>query len=61
MKKQIYFAWVAALFLFGISASARAQDEVTMRYMASYGGISAHELAEALGYFKGTGVMLPTY
>ena len=45
MKKQIYFAWVAALFLFGISASARAQDEVTMRYMASYGGISAHELA----------------
>ena len=57
MKKQFYSAWVAVLFLLGISASVRAQDEVTMRYMASYGGISAHELAEALGYFKGTGVM----
>lgn len=58
MKKQIYVAWVAVLFLFGISASVRAQDEVTMRYMASYGGISAHELAEALGYFQGTGVAI---
>lgn len=29
-----------------------------MRYMASYGGISAHELAEALGYFSGTGVAI---
>ncbi|HEB4875512.1 TPA: ABC transporter substrate-binding protein [Kluyvera ascorbata F0526] len=58
MKKQFYSAWVAVLFLLGISASVRAQDEVTMRYMASYGGISAHELAEALGYFEGTGVSI---
>ena len=58
MKKQFYSAWVAVLFLLGVSASVRAQDEVTMRYMASYGGISAHELAEALGYFKGTGVSI---
>ena len=58
MKKQISFVWVAILFLFGISTSVRAQEAVTMRYMASYGGISAHELAEALGYFKGTGVSI---
>jgi ABC-type nitrate/sulfonate/bicarbonate transport system substrate-binding protein len=33
-------------------------DEVTMRYMASHGGVSAHELAAELGYFDGTGVTL---
>jgi ABC-type nitrate/sulfonate/bicarbonate transport system substrate-binding protein len=33
-----------------------AAEEVTLRYMASQGGIAAHELAERLGYFEGTGI-----
>ncbi len=57
MKTLLSLFWAASLLLAG-TVSARAQDAVTMRYMLSYGGISAHELAEALGYFKGTGITL---
>jgi ABC-type nitrate/sulfonate/bicarbonate transport system substrate-binding protein len=32
--------------------------EVTIRYLASQGGLSAHELAAELGYFDGTGITL---
>lgn len=56
MKKRI--ALFAAFAFASLSFSSLAQDNVTLRYLASYGGISAHELADALGYFKGTGVSL---
>ena len=40
-----------------ICSAAHAED-VTLRYMASHGGLSAHELAWELGYFDGTGITL---
>lgn len=40
-----------------LSTAANAED-VTLRYLASHGGLSAHELAEELGYFEGTGITL---
>ena len=46
----------AALFL-GLAATASAED-VKLRYLASQGGLSAHELAAELGYFKGTGITI---
>lgn len=39
-------------------ARAGEPETVTLRYMASQGGLSAHELADALGYFEGTGIKL---
>lgn len=39
----------------GFVAGASAED-VTIRYLATQGGLSAHELASELGYFDGTGV-----
>lgn len=44
----------AALLL---STAAHAED-VTLRYLASHGGLNAHELAQELGYFEGTGITL---
>lgn len=38
-----------------LTGTAQAED-VTLRFLASHGGISAHELAQELGYFEGTGV-----
>jgi ABC-type nitrate/sulfonate/bicarbonate transport system substrate-binding protein len=35
-----------------------AWADVNIRYLASQGGLSAHELAEELGYFEGTGITL---
>ena len=46
----------AALFL-GLAATASA-EEVKLRYLASQGGLTAHELAAELGYFEGTGITL---
>ncbi|WP_231559052.1 hypothetical protein [Paracoccus sp. PAMC 22219] len=40
-----------------LSTAAHAED-VTLRYLASHGGLNAHELAEELGYFEGTGITL---
>lgn len=40
-----------------LAHSASAED-VTIRYLASQGGLSAHELAKELGYFDGTGIEL---
>ncbi len=37
---------------------AAQPEQVTIRYLASQGGLSAHELADALGYFNGTGITL---
>ncbi|WP_081157873.1 ABC transporter substrate-binding protein [Ensifer aridi] len=45
----------AALFL-GLTGAAAAADAVKLRYLASQGGLSAHELAAELGYFDGTGI-----
>ena len=40
-----------------LTAPAWAED-VVMRYMPSHGGVSAHDLAQELGYFEGTGIVL---
>ncbi|GLK66145.1 ABC transporter substrate-binding protein [Paracoccus kondratievae] len=42
----------------GLSFGTAAEAEVTLRYLASHGGLSAHELAEELGYYEGTGIKL---
>jgi ABC-type nitrate/sulfonate/bicarbonate transport system substrate-binding protein len=54
MTSQLRIAAVAATLL-GLPGLVHA-DEVTLRYLASQGGIAAFELADALGYFEGTGV-----
>lgn len=41
----------------GLAPAAWAED-VTIRYLASQGGLNAHELAAELGYFDGTGIKL---
>jgi len=41
----------------GLAAAASAED-VTIRYLGERGGIFAHELAQELGYFDGTGITL---
>ncbi|NBO21323.1 MAG: ABC transporter substrate-binding protein, partial [Rhodobacteraceae bacterium] len=41
----------------GLAPAAQAED-VTIRYLASQGGLNAHELAAELGYFDGTGITL---
>ncbi|MDA3131530.1 ABC transporter substrate-binding protein [Atlantibacter subterraneus] len=58
MKKRIALFAAFAFASLSFTSLAQAQDNVTLRYLASYGGISAHELADALGYFKGTGVSI---
>ena len=42
----------------GLLLASAAHAEVTIRYLASQGGLSAHELAAELGYFDGTGITL---
>lgn len=42
----------------GIASAASAAEEVKLRYLASQGGLAAHELAQELGYFKGTGITI---
>lgn len=39
-----------------ILAGAAHAEEVTMRFLSTHGSIAAHELAQELGYFEGTGV-----
>ncbi|WP_173512051.1 ABC transporter substrate-binding protein [Sinorhizobium psoraleae] len=48
---------VLAIGLSGYAA-AQSPDQVTLRYLASHGSLSAHELASELGYFDGTGIKL---
>ena len=43
---------------FGLTSAASAADPVKFRYLASQGGLSAHELADKLGYFEGTGITI---
>lgn len=47
----------ASAFAVLLSSAAYAED-VTLRYLASHGGLNAHELAWELGYFEGTGITL---
>lgn len=42
----------------GLTVASAAQADVTIRYLASQGGLNAHELAAELGYFDGTGITL---
>ena len=52
-------AFVAAgLLTVTLSTPALSADTVTFRYLASQGGVSPHELAEELGYFKDLGIQL---
>jgi ABC-type nitrate/sulfonate/bicarbonate transport system substrate-binding protein len=39
-------------------AGAQATEPVTLRFLASHGGVSPHELAAELGYFDGLGIAL---
>lgn len=51
-------SFIAATALtFTLSGAALAED-VTLRFLAGHGGVSAHELAQELGYFEGTGITL---
>ncbi len=49
---------LSAAITFALSGSAFAAEEVKLRYLASQGGLSAHELAAELGYFDGTGITI---
>jgi ABC-type nitrate/sulfonate/bicarbonate transport system substrate-binding protein len=49
---------LSAAFTFALAGSAFAAEEVKFRYLASQGGLSAHELAAELGYFDGTGITI---
>jgi len=53
-------ALTAGLFLAASTsfAAAAEPEQVTIRFLASQGGLVAHELADALGYFNGTGITL---
>jgi len=47
----------ATALVLGLTGAAKA-DDVTLRFLASHGGVSAHELAQELGYFEETGIKL---
>lgn len=47
-----------AVIALGLATPAGAADTVKLRYLASQGGLAAHELAAELGYFDGTGITL---
>ncbi|OCP05941.1 MULTISPECIES: ABC transporter substrate-binding protein [unclassified Ensifer] len=49
---------LSATIAFALTAPAAAADEVKLRYLASQGGLSAHEFAQELGYFDGTGITI---
>ncbi|ACI57796.1 NMT1/THI5 like domain protein (plasmid) [Rhizobium leguminosarum bv. trifolii WSM2304] len=45
-----------AVIALGLATPAAAAATVKLRYLASQGGLAAHELADELGYFKDTGI-----
>lgn len=49
--------FLSAAVVLGLAGTAAAED-VNLRYLASQGGFSAHELAAELGYFDGTGITI---
>ncbi|MGX0978583.1 ABC-type nitrate/sulfonate/bicarbonate transport system substrate-binding protein [Roseovarius sp. MBR-51] len=50
------FKSIIAGVALSLSAATAQAEDVTLRYLSYHGGIAAHELAAALGYFDGTGV-----
>jgi ABC-type nitrate/sulfonate/bicarbonate transport system substrate-binding protein len=50
------FKSIIAGVALSLSAATAQAEDVTLRYLSYHGGIAAHELATALGYFDGTGV-----
>ena len=52
------FRTLALTTALGLSFVTTASADVTIRYLASQGGLNAHELAAELGYFDGTGITL---
>lgn len=52
------FRTLALTTALGLSIATAASADVTIRYLASQGGLNAHELAAELGYFDGTGITL---
>lgn len=57
-RRNLGRAAVAAALLAATPAFSAEPEQVEIRYLASQGGLAAHELADALGYFKGTGITL---
>lgn len=53
-----FFRTLALGALFAATSTLALAEDVTIRYLASQGGLSAHELATELGYFDGTGITL---
>lgn len=49
---------LSAALAIALSGSTFAAEEVKFRYLASQGGLSAHELAAELGYFDDTGITI---
>ncbi|PWK74001.1 ABC transporter substrate-binding protein [Aminobacter sp. AP02] len=63
MSLSVRFSKIGAVVAAGLLASVynsipAAADPVTFRYLASQGGISPHELANELGYFKDNGIKI---
>ncbi len=58
MNVHFHKLFLPVAVAFGLSGSAFAAEEVKFRYLASQGGLSAHELAAELGYFEGTGITI---
>lgn len=48
--------FLSAALVLSLSGVASAAENVKLRYLASQGGLAAHELAAQLGYFDGTGI-----
>ena len=57
-RRNLGRAAIAAALLATAPAFAAEPEQVEIRYLSSQGGLAAHELADALGYFKGTGITL---
>lgn len=57
-RRNLGRAAVAAGLLIAAPAFAVEPEQVEIRYLSSQGGLAAHELADALGYFKDTGITL---
>ena len=54
---KFHFKPVAiAMSLLALMALPAAAEDVTLRYLSDSGGLDASELADQLGYFKGTGI-----
>lgn len=58
MNMHSHKLFLSVAVAIGLSGSAFAAEDVKFRYLASQGGLSAHELAAELGYFDGTGITI---